>query len=217
MSWHWGMARAGLGAGWSCLFANDFDFKKGLTYQHNWGSEELKVGDIRKVELTELPGTADLAWGSFPCQDLSLAGGGAGLRGERSGTFYPFWDLMTRLIVEGRGPRIIALENVTGTLTSHSGKDFVAVARTYHDAGYRFGALVIDAKLFVPQSRPRLFVIGVREDVEVDPSMLSPVRPRRSTRRACRTRSRGSPPPSGRAGCGGTCRPRRRATRSSPT
>ncbi len=32
-----GMARAGLGSGWKCLFANDFDRKKGVTYQLNWG------------------------------------------------------------------------------------------------------------------------------------------------------------------------------------
>ncbi|MFN7169594.1 MAG: DNA cytosine methyltransferase, partial [Pannonibacter sp.] len=80
-----GMARAGLGMGWECVFANDFDRKKGLTYQLNWGlGGELEVGDIRKITIDKLPGIADLVWGSFPCQDLSLAGGGAGLRGERS-------------------------------------------------------------------------------------------------------------------------------------
>jgi DNA (cytosine-5)-methyltransferase 1 len=41
---------------------------------------------------------ADMAWASFPCQDLSLAGGGAGLKGERSGTFWPFWNLMKGLM-----------------------------------------------------------------------------------------------------------------------
>ncbi|UVK40577.1 DNA cytosine methyltransferase [Mesorhizobium sp. AR10] len=170
-----GMARAGLGDKWTCAFANDFDVKKGLTYQVNWGTGgELTVGDIRKVKVDKLPGTADLAWGSFPCQDLSLAGGGAGLKGERSGTFYPFWEVMQALIKDGRGPRIVALENVNGTLTSHGGADFVAIAETFAKAGYRYGAVVIDAKLFVPQSRPRLFVIGVRSDVVVDEAMLSP-------------------------------------------
>lgn len=169
-----GMARAGLGPGWTCLFANDFDGKKGLTYQDNWGTGgELYVGDVRKVKTSQLPGQADLIWGSFPCQDLSLAGGGAGLKGERSGTFYPFWDIVKALISEGRGPRMIALENVCGTLTSHNGKDFEAICKTFADAGYRYGALVINAQLFVPQSRPRLFVIGVRADVEIDPSLLS--------------------------------------------
>lgn len=169
-----GMARAGLGPDWTCLFANDFDGKKGLTYQDNWGTGgELHVGDVRKVQTSQLPGQADLIWGSFPCQDLSLAGGGAGLKGERSGTFYPFWDIVKALIAEGRGPKMVALENVCGTLTSHNGSDFEAICKTFADAGYRYGALVINAQLFVPQSRPRLFVIGVRADVEIEPALLS--------------------------------------------
>lgn len=168
------MARAGLADGWSCAFANDFDFKKAATYQANWGADGLNIGDIRQVGIDKLPGTADLAWGSFPCQDLSLAGGGAGLKGERSGTFYPFWDIMNGLIKDGRGPRIIALENVNGTLTSHGGTDFVAIAETFSKAKYRYGALIIDAKAFVPQSRPRLFVIGVREDIDIEETMVSP-------------------------------------------
>lgn len=172
-----GMARAGLGEGWRCVFANDFDFKKGAAYQANWDRDRptvLQVGDIRKVSPSDLPGTADLAWASFPCQDLSLAGGGAGLRGERSGTFYPFWDIVKLLIADGRAPRVVALENVVGTLTSHGGKDFEAICRTFAENGYRYGALVIDAALFVPHSRPRLFVVGVRDDVDVDDRMVSP-------------------------------------------
>lgn len=170
-----GMARAGLGAGWACLFANDFDHKKGMAYQVNWGTGgELRVGDVNDVRPAELPGVADLVWGSFPCQDLSLAGGGAGLKGERSGTFYPFWRVVQGLIDDGRAPRIIALENVLGTLTSHGGKDFDAICGALASSGYRYGALVVNAALFVPQSRPRLFVIGVREDVAIDPALLAP-------------------------------------------
>jgi len=169
-----GMARAGLGDGWTCLFANDFDGKKGLTYQDNWGAGgELMIGDVRKVKTADLPGVADLIWGSFPCQDLSLAGGGAGLKGERSGTFYPFWEVVKALIAEGRAPKIIALENVCGTLTSHNGCDFEAICKTFADAGYRYGALVINAALFRPQSRPRLFMIGVHADVEIDEALTS--------------------------------------------
>jgi len=169
-----GMVRAGLGPDWNCVFANDFDFKKAATYQLNWGVDDrLLVADVRQVSAADLP-DADLAWASFPCQDLSLAGGGAGLKGERSGTFYPFWDVMKELIAAGRAPQVIALENVVGTLTSHGGKDFAAICKTFADAGYRYGALVIDAALFVPQSRPRLFIIGVHESVKVDASLLAP-------------------------------------------
>ncbi|WP_408595015.1 DNA cytosine methyltransferase (plasmid) [Paracoccus marcusii] len=172
-----GMARAGLGLDWQCVFSNDFDFKKGIAYQANWDKDSqtvLKVGDIRNVKTKELPGVADLAWASFPCQDLSLAGGGAGLRGERSGTFYPFWDIVRLLADEGRAPRVVALENVTGTLTSHGGKDFEAICQTFADNGYRYGALVVDAALFVPHSRPRLFVVGVRDDYDIDDALVSP-------------------------------------------
>lgn len=168
------MARAGLGDGWTCRFANDFDGKKGLTYQANWGTGgELHVGDIRKVETQQLPGEADLIWGSFPCQDLSLAGAGAGLKGERSGTFYPFWDIVDALKDEDRAPRIVALENVCGTLTSHNGSDFAAICEAFSKSGYRYGALVINAQLFVPQSRPRLFLVGVRPDIIIDPDLVS--------------------------------------------
>jgi DNA (cytosine-5)-methyltransferase 1 len=170
-----GMVRAGLGQGWTCLFANDFDARKGFSYQANWGAGgELTVGDIRALDPADLPGEPDLVWGSFPCQDLSLAGAGAGLGGERSGTFHAFWDVIRGLIDQGRGPRLVAVENVCGTLTSHGGRDFETICRTFAEAGYRYGALVVNAELFVPQSRPRLFVVGVRDGVEVGPELLSP-------------------------------------------
>jgi DNA (cytosine-5)-methyltransferase 1 len=168
-----GMARAGLGTGnWKCLFANDFDRKKCDSYTRNWGHDVLICGDVAKLKTTDLPDRANLVWASFPCQDLSLAGGGAGLRGDRSGTFWPFWTLMDSSIAKGRGPDIIALENVTGTLTSHGGKDFEAICNSFVKSGYRFGAVVIDAALFVPHSRPRLFVIGVRDDMIIPKSLL---------------------------------------------
>lgn len=155
------MARAGLGPRWECLFANDFDQKKAAIYRLNWGERELVCGDVRKLATDNLPGQPDLVWASFPCQDLSLAGGGAGLRGERSGTFWPFWHLMLGLGGEGRTPGLIVIENVCGTLTSHGGKDFAALCAALRTGGYRFGAVVVDAVRFVPQSRPRLFVIAV--------------------------------------------------------
>jgi DNA (cytosine-5)-methyltransferase 1 len=178
-----GMARAGLGDGWTCLFANDFDHKKSRVYRQNWGDAELKTADVGSLETSDLPGQPDAVWASFPCQDLSLAGGGAGLKGDRSGTFWPFWRLMKSLIAEDRAPQIIVLENVCGTLTSHSGKDFAAICGAFEQADYRCGAVVIDAALFTPQSRPRLFVIGIRGDVEIPQRLTSnePVSPWHTT------------------------------------
>jgi DNA (cytosine-5)-methyltransferase 1 len=167
-----GMARAGLGRTWECLFANDIDAKKARSYRENWGDNELLLHDVARVTSTDLSGRADLAWASFPCQDLSLAGAGAGLDGDRSGTFWPFWELMRALAKEDRAPRLIVLENVCGALTSHGGKDFAAIASAFSGYGYRFGAIVADAVDFVPQSRPRLFIIGVSAECTV-PAVLT--------------------------------------------
>ena len=162
-----GMARAGLGRGWTCLFANDIDPKKGATYAANWGKRNLQIADVAALTTKDLPGTADLAWASFPCQDLSLAGSGAGLRGDRSGTFWPFWRLIEDLVREDRAPSVVVLENVCGALTSHGGKDFAAICSAIAGAKYRFGALVVDAVRFLPQSRRRLFIVCVREGLTI--------------------------------------------------
>jgi len=163
-----GMARAGLGPEWTCLFANDFDEKKASSYIENWGDDDLWVGDVAQVDTNKLPSQADLAWASFPCQDLSLAGSGAGLIGARSGAFWAFWRHIAQLRSEGRGPATVVLENVCGLITSHGGQDFSAIISALSGGGYRCGAVVIDAVYFVPQSRPRLFVIGVRDDLFID-------------------------------------------------
>jgi DNA (cytosine-5)-methyltransferase 1 len=170
-----GMARAGLGASWNCLFANDIDPKKGAAYAMNWGERDLCIEDVAKLVTGDLPGKADLVWASFPCQDLSLAGNGQGLRGARSGTFWPFWNLIRQLKKECRAPSLIVLENVCGALTSHNGKDFCAISRAIVDEGYRFGALIVDAVHFVPQSRPRLFLVAMKDDLFLSESLVSEV------------------------------------------
>jgi DNA (cytosine-5)-methyltransferase 1 len=176
-----GMARVGLGETWNCLFANEFDVKKTEIYKKHWPAPDvLRVGDIGKLTSADIPGKADLAWASFPCQDLSLAGAGAGLNGQRSGTFWPFWRLMQTLIEEGRAPKIIVLENVCGALTSHGGKDFTTICSSFAGAGYRFGALIVDAVHFVPQSRPRLFIVGLLSNVAL-PAGLATDGPTRSS------------------------------------
>jgi DNA (cytosine-5)-methyltransferase 1 len=77
-----GMARAGLGAEWECLLANDNDPKKGAAYAANWGGQGLVVDDVGALTPSDLPGVADLAWASPPCVGASLAGGGKGLGPE---------------------------------------------------------------------------------------------------------------------------------------
>lgn len=169
-----GMVRAGLGAGWRCLFANDFDAKKAESYRANWGGGDFRPGDIAGIGAADLPGRADLIWGSSPCQDLSLAGAGAGLAGARSGAFFAFARIVGELAAAGRAPRLVAVENVAGALTSRGGADFAAMIGRLADLGYRCGAMLVNADLFVPQSRPRLFVIGAHESLSLAGAPLAP-------------------------------------------
>jgi len=167
-----GMARLGLGSDWTCTFANELCAKKAATYEQRFGSRELVVDDVGNLTPEKLPGAPTLAWASFPCQDLSLAGDGAGLKGKRSGTFRPFWRLMQQLVASNRQPQIIVLENVVGTLTSHGGTDFTSIVKSLVKSKYRVGAVVVDAVKFVPQSRPRLFIVGVHEQTWVPPLLI---------------------------------------------
>ncbi|HYY97813.1 MAG TPA: DNA cytosine methyltransferase [Pyrinomonadaceae bacterium] len=171
-----GMARLGLGPSWRCVFANDNDPKKAACYRAQFGAERhLFVGDIENLSARSLPeGRADLAWASFPCQDLSLAGAGAGLEGGRSGAFWPFWRLMRGLRREGRAPRAVVLENVYGAVTSHGGRDLAVICEELAAGGYLFGPLVIDAARFLPQSRPRLFVVAFDASLTTPEDLRAP-------------------------------------------
>ncbi|HUQ95985.1 MAG TPA: DNA cytosine methyltransferase [Bryobacteraceae bacterium] len=167
-----GMARLGLGENWYCLFANELCEKKAEAYRLNFGpSQELRVEDVAKLTAGDLPGCATLAWASFPCQDLSLAGNGKGLNGARSGSFHAFWELIQALNADGRGVPIVVLENVPGAITSNAGQDFRRILEIVTAAGYRVGPVVLDAARFVPQSRARLFIVAVKRDVPLPPPL----------------------------------------------
>ena len=165
-----GMARAGLGSRWGCVFANDIDPKKADAYRRNWGGaqSEMIIADVWNLTHADVPHNADAWWCSFPCQDLSLSGQRRGLAGAESSAFWPFWKLAEHI-----APPLVVIENVIGLLSSRQGRDFTALISALDAGRYRYGALVMDAALFLPQSRPRLFVVAVRADLAVLPSMTT--------------------------------------------
>ncbi len=174
-----GLARMGLEAsGFRVTWANDYEADKKAMYDAQFGDSEehtFALGDIGKVRVADLPKDASLAWASSPCTDLSLAGGRAGLAGAQSGTFWHFVRLLSDL--KDDRPEVIVLENVTGLATSHGGDDLIAAIRAFNKLGYSVDVIAMDARRFLPQSRPRLFLVGAQnppEDVAEPNSELRP-------------------------------------------
>ncbi|WP_293792628.1 DNA cytosine methyltransferase [uncultured Pantoea sp.] len=159
-----GLARAGMEqAGIKTVWANDYDVNKKAMYEGHWQSGDFLLADIHALKSEELP-TADIAWASSPCTDLSLAGKRVGLRGGReSSAFFGFTDLIAGM--HERQPQVIVLENVIGLASSHEREDLRAAVKEFNALGYSVDAITLDARRFVPQSRPRLFIIGVKNPV----------------------------------------------------
>lgn len=163
-----GLVREGLvPSGWQCVYANDIAPKKQEAYEARFGkSDHFHLGDIWNTkEVTErIPARPALMTASFPCIDLSLAGHYRGLEGGHSSTFFGFAKVLEAL--KDRRPPLVMLENVTGFLSSRKGQDFATAARCLADLGYWLDAIVLDACHFLPQSRPRVFVIGMTPELK---------------------------------------------------
>ena len=148
--------------GWRIAFANDIAPEKQEMYRANFpdADDHFLLGNIHDLLPSEIP-TVSLATASFPCNDLSLAGARHGLNGKQSSAFWGFIKLLEGM--PRRRPPLVLLENVAGFLTSHGGKDFEDAMMAMNRLGYSVDPFMLDAARFVPQSRVRLFVVGVRE------------------------------------------------------
>lgn len=168
-----GLMRLGLESqGWEIVFANDIDPAKFEMYAEHFenASEHYLVEDIHRINAVNLPDFT-LATASFPCNDLSVAGGREGLNGQQSSSFWGFVQILEKL--GPRRPPLVLLENVAGFLTSHQGEDFKAALKALNRLGYNVDAFMLDAAGFVPQSRVRLFVVGTSASLQGPPA--SPV------------------------------------------
>lgn len=107
---------------------------------------------------TKVPASL-LATASFPCIDLSLAGNLNGISGRHSGAYWGFIEVLKS---QQCRPPLVMLENVGGWLTSNQGEDFRLTLKALNELGYACDVFAIDAACFVPQSRLRVFVVGVQ-------------------------------------------------------
>ncbi len=165
-----GLVREGLKENrWNCVWANDISHDKYETYSENFGSSDFYQGDIWDVARTPeiVPDGAFLYTASFPCTDLSVAGGRAGLAGKESGTINALFRIIEDKKRTNSGPKVVLLENVKGFLTSHQGMDAAHTVKVLSDLGYFVDIIELDAIDFSAQSRPRVFLIAVEEDLAI--------------------------------------------------
>ena len=152
-----GLVAEGLKDTFATVWANDISPQKAAVYRANRGDNAFLLDDIKNVKGSEVP-AAQLAWASFPCQDLSLAGNMAGIHASRSGLVWEFLRVLDEMPVR---PRVLLLENVMGLLTTKAGYNYKVVHKALLERGYRCGAVTLNADKFVPQSRPRVFIIAI--------------------------------------------------------
>lgn len=163
-----GLVAYGLKGMFTPVWANDISDKKAAVYRANFKSNHFVLDDIKNISGVNLP-CAHMSWASFPCQDLSLAGSLGGIDAARSGLVWEWLRILREMPCR---PAILLIENVAGLLSTNKGQNYVKLHRALLKLGYKSGAMLIDAVHFVPQSRPRVFVIAVKEDIAIPPELI---------------------------------------------
>lgn len=163
-----GLVAYGLKDMFSPVWANDISQQKADVYAANFDAEHFLLDDIKNVRGVNLP-YAHLSWASFPCQDLSLAGSIGGIDACRSGLV---WEWLRILDEMPERPRVLLIENVSGLLSTSNGNNYRKLHTALTKRGYDCGAIVLNASLFLPQSRPRVFVIAVQHGHHVPEELI---------------------------------------------
>ncbi len=141
------------------VWANDFNEAACRTYKRNIG-EHIHHGDIWGY-IDELPKSADVVIGGFPCQDISVNGKGLGVDGKRSGLYRAMVEVVART-----KPKVFVAENVKGLLMKHNAKSLERVLTDFKALGYDVTFnLYNTANYGVPQTRERVIIVGTRPDV----------------------------------------------------
>ena len=135
--------------------------KNALTSYKALHGETLNLGDIRQIE--ELP-EADFWTYSFPCQDISVAGHGAGIKeGTRSGLLLEVERLLRKAAEQGTLPKYLLLENVKNLVSKKFKADFDSWLSFLSSLGYTNYWQVLNAKDYgIPQHRERVFCVSIR-------------------------------------------------------
>ena len=147
-------------AGFEIVWANEIDKSAAATYKHNLGANTIVVGNIKNINVRDIPDFDVLAAG-FPCQSFSTAGSQRGFDDSRGNLFFQVFR-----VVEAKKPKVIFLENVENLIEHDDGKSFLTVYNALAPIGYSFKYKVLEPCEYgnVPQKRARVFIVGFSDD-----------------------------------------------------
>ena len=164
-----GLVSHALKSSFDCVWANDISVKKAAVYAANHGSNHFTLGSIEGVRGADLP-TTEMMWASFPCQDLSLAGATNGIHAPRSGLVWQWLRIVDEMHCR---PPVLVAENVVGLIATARGAHYRLLHRALAERGYAVGAIVVDASMWLPQSRVRVFVIAVDKSIAIPQTLVA--------------------------------------------
>ncbi len=153
--------------GAECVFAAEWNEHARRTYEHNFKSLSPDLfesgnfaGDITKVDKSQIP-NFDILTGGFPCQPFSQAGKLKGFEDTRGTLFFDIAE-----IIRVKQPSAFFLENVRHLYKHDGGRTFREIKRILtEELGYSFQEFIVKASDHgLPQHRPRLFMIGFRDN-----------------------------------------------------
>ena len=154
------------------IWANDINEKATKTQELNFQDINVITGDIVQILKNDnnLPKSADIVLGGFPCQDFSLAGKRKGLSVER-GKLYQSMAKVIKIIK----PKIFLAENVKGLISWENGLAIKTITEDFSKLGYRVEYKLLNTADFgVPQLRERVIIIGIRNDIKTKFEWLKP-------------------------------------------
>lgn len=158
-------------AGFKELLTIDFDKNAVETFRLNFPEVPCWQRDITTIKANEIlefcnikVGELDILDGSPPCQGFSTAGKRQ-VNDNRNDLFKSFIYLIQEL-----QPKIFVMENVSGMVKGKMKGKFKEIILTLKSLNYQVKCKLLNAKYFeVPQSRERLFFIGIRNDLNLEP------------------------------------------------
>ncbi|MCB9822981.1 repressor LexA [Candidatus Nomurabacteria bacterium] len=153
-------------AGFTTVFANDFEVKCADTYNANFKTAKLIVEDITKISTKDIP-DCDFVLGGFPCQAFSIAGHRKGFEDEK-GRGNLFLDIAR--ILDDKKPTGFLLENVKNLKSHDGGNTFKVIEKTLTELGYFIKSKILNSMEYgnVPQNRERIYIVGFKDKSKID-------------------------------------------------